>query len=258
MSALLRRHMGALAVLLMLAGLSAPAAAERLVLSVSQDHVRITSNFTGAELVLFGVVEDAVTGPYDVALTVRGPGETAVTWRKSRVLGLWINTQSRTFLDVPSYLAIATSRPATAIAAPDVLRREQIGLERNMFVQRVGPDFADVVADDPYRAAFLRLKGAEGLYDEQPDGVRFLSATAFRATFQVPGRARTGTYEVSAQLFRDGQVVGRASTRFLIQKAGFEAQTAGFAEHHGLLYGLAVALGALAVGFIANLLFRRD
>ncbi|MGU3493194.1 TIGR02186 family protein [Xanthobacteraceae bacterium A53D] len=251
-------RLGVLAALSALILSLTPAAAEKLVLSVSQHDVRITSSFTGAELVLFGVVEGATPGPYDVAVTVRGPQETAVNWRKSRILGLWINTDSRTFVDAPSYLAVATNRPAEAIAAPDVLRREQIGLARNILIQRVGPDFADVVADDPFRVAFLRLKESEGLYGEQPQGVHFLSGTAFRATFQVPGLARTGRYEVAAKVFRDGTLLAEAHTAFTIQKAGFEARTAGFAESNGLLYGLAVVAGALLVGFVANLMFRRD
>lgn len=248
---------GILLVLALLFG-AAPAAAERLVISASQPDVRITSNFTGAELVLFGVAEGTSPGPYDVAITVRGPQETAVTWRKSHILGIWLNTDSRTFLDTPSYLAVATNRPATAIASAEILRREQIGLARNILIQRVGPDFADVVPDDSFRAAFLRIKASEGLYEEQPEGVRFLSDTAFRATFALPGRARPGRYEVSAKLFRDGAMLAQAHTTFTIQKAGFEASLAEFAERDGLLYGLAVAAGALLVGFAANLLFRRD
>lgn len=235
-----------------------PAAAERLVISASQPDVRITSNFAGAEVVLFGVAEDTHPGPYDVAVTVRGPQETAITWRKSHLLGIWLNTDSRTFVDTPSYLAVATNRPATAIASPEILRREQIGLARNILIQRVGPDFADVVPDDTFRAAFLRIKVAEGLYGEQPEGVRFLSEAAFRATFVLPGRARPGRYEVSAKLFRDGALLAQAHTAFTIQKAGFEARLAEFAERDGLLYGIVVACGALLVGFAANLLFRRD
>lgn len=234
------------------------AGAEQLVLSPSQPLVRISSNFAGVELVLFGVVEGATPGPYDVAITVRGPQETAVTWRKSRLLGLWINTDSRTFVDTPSYLAVATSRPAAQIASAEVLRREQIGLSRNIFIQRVGPDFADVVADDPFRAAFLRTKESEGLYEEQPEGARFLSPSAFRATFALPGRARTGRYEVAAKLFREGALVAEAHSGFEIRKAGFEAQIARFAENDGFLYGLTVVATALAVGFGANVVFRRD
>ena len=73
----------ALATMLM----SARAGAETLVTSLSTHYVRITANFTGADLVLFGAVErDARTvarrGGYDVIVTVTGPRQTFVTRRR--------------------------------------------------------------------------------------------------------------------------------------------------------------------------------
>lgn len=252
----------ALGLLLCLAGLFAGGAAraERLVLSVSQPQVLITSNFTGADLVLFGVVEDQTPSPdpYDFAVTVRGPQETFVTWRKSRVLGLYVNTDSRTFVDSPAVLAVATNRPADRIADPAVLRREQVGISRNIFVQKVGSDFADVVPDDPFRLAFLRIKAADGLYVEEPNGVTLLSPSVFRTSFHIPASAPVGVYDVTVKLFRDGQMLTEASTSVTVRKDGYGQQLAAFAEDHGWLYGLSVAFGALVVGFCANILLRRD
>ncbi len=240
--------------------LASAARAERLVLSVSQPQVLITSNFTGADLVLFGVVEDRAPGdaPYDLAVTVRGPQETFVTWRKSRVLGIYVNTDSRTFVDCPAVLAVATNRPADQIADAAVLRREQIGLSRNIFLQRVGSDFADVVPDDPFRLAFLRIKAANGLYVEEPHGVTLLSPSVFRTSFHIPASAPVGTYEVSVKLFREGQMLTEAHTSVTVRKDGYGQELAAFSETHGWLYGLSVALGALLVGFCANILLRRD
>jgi hypothetical protein len=57
-----------------------PATAERLVASLTNHHVMITSNYTGVELVLFGSVEgDGATaarhGAYDIVATITGPRE---------------------------------------------------------------------------------------------------------------------------------------------------------------------------------------
>ncbi|MEP9378659.1 TIGR02186 family protein [Aquabacter sp. CN5-332] len=234
--------------------------AERLVLSVSQPEVLIASNFTGADLVLFGVVEGRPPGEhaYDFAVTVRGPQETFVTWRKSRVLGLYVNTDSRTFVDSPAVLAVATNKPAEEIAPPDVLRREQIGITRNIFVQRVGTDYADVVPDDPFRLAFLRIKKADGLYAEEPHGVTLLSPAVFRTSFRIPASAPVGAYEVTVKLFEGGHLLASAVTSVTVRKDGYGQQLAAFAEQRGWLYGFGVALGALFVGLSANFLFRRD
>src|SRR5258707_9433982 len=97
-----------------------PAAAERLVASLSNHRVMVTSNFTGEELVLFGGIEqDGASRPrrsgYDIVVTVAGPRQTTITFRKERMLGIWVNADSRVFEDAPDYLAVLSNRPLDAI-----------------------------------------------------------------------------------------------------------------------------------------------
>lgn len=247
----------------LLAGLVAgPALADRLVLSVSQQKVSISSSFSGAELVVFGVAETGETGAAedapDVVVTVRGPREDFTTWRKAQILGLWVNADSRTFLDVPAFLTVLSNRPTDDMASLAVLRREQIGLARNIFVQRVGSDFADVVPTDPFRTAFLRLQSSQGLYEENPGGVTFLAPRVFRTEVRIPGAAPIGRYRIEVKLLRNGLISATEEAYFDVQKIGFEQRVAEFALNDALLYGLAVALGSLVVGFIANILFRKE
>src|SRR5439155_21569064 len=118
---------------LALVALITPAAAERLVTSLSNHRVEVSSNFTGDVLVLFGGIEqDAASRPrrggYDLVVTVTGPPQTMVTFRKDRVLGIWVNVDSRVFENAPSYLAVLANRPLDAIASAETLRRLQLGL----------------------------------------------------------------------------------------------------------------------------------
>lgn len=230
---------------------------DRLVISVSQPQVRITSTFTGAELVVFGVAETAADAP-DVVVTVRGPNESFVTWRKSRLFGLWVNRDSRTFIDVPAFLSVQSNRPPQEMAPPDVLRVEQIGLSRNVLTQLVGTDYADVVPTDPFRLAFLRTQEAEKLYQEDPQGVTFLAPRVFRANFAIPGRAPIGRYDIAVKLLRDGRVTAQALQHFEVNKSGFEQDVASFSQNDATIYGIAVAVGSLIVGFIGNFLFRKE
>ena len=97
-----------------------PANAERIVSSLATHQVFITSQFIGLDLVLFGSVErDAATvphsGAYDLVVTVTGPKESLVTRRKDRILGIWVNVESRDFIDVPSYLAVLSTRPVRSL-----------------------------------------------------------------------------------------------------------------------------------------------
>lgn len=242
---------------------SAPAAAERLVVSLSNHRVMVTSSFTGVDLVLFANVErDQATLPrrsgYDVVVTVTGPRESRRTRRKERVFGIWVNVESRTFINVPSYLAAISSKPVDAIAGIDTLRRLQVGLSHILLPQRIGPDVADVVHNDPFRMAFLRLKKEHGLYIERPTGVTFLTPTLFRADIPLPANVPFGIYEVDVKLFADGAMVGQSTSALEVIKVGFEQFVADAARDYGLLYGLATAMLALLIGWFASVVFRRD
>jgi len=255
--------LGLLAASCMLGLSGPPAQAERLVTSVSTHRVMVTANFTGDELVVFGAVErDAATVPrrsaYDIVITVVGPRQSVVTFRKERVLGIWVNADSRLFLDAPTYLAVLGSRDFDTITNADTLRRLQIGLNQFQLPQKIGPDTADTVPGDPFRAALVRLRTEHGLYREEPNAVTFLTPTLYRAAIPIPADVPIGTYEVDVKLFADGALIARANSAFEVIKVGFEQFVANAARDHGVLYGLATAMMALFTGWFASVVFRKD
>jgi uncharacterized protein (TIGR02186 family) len=242
---------------------ASPARAERLIASVSNHRVTVTPNYSGEELVLFGSVEKDAQTPanranYDLVVTVSGPRADMVTRRKERRFGIWINTDSRQFLKVPSYLALFSNRPFDAIASPEVQRRQQLGLNNVLLTQRVGPDYADVVPADPFRRAFVRLRSEHGLYRESTSAVTFLTPTLFRTGIPLPGEVPIGTYDVEIKLFADGALVTRTETAFEIVKVGFEQFIATTARQSGFTYGLVTAFMALMTGWMASIVFRKD
>jgi uncharacterized protein (TIGR02186 family) len=260
---MIARALPFVATLTVLAAATVPAAAERLVTSLSQHRIEVTSNFSGEDLVLFGSVErDAATiprrGGYDIVVTVTGPRKTFVTRRKERRLGIWINVDSREFVGVPSFLAVLSNRPIDRIAAPDARRRLQLGLEYSSLPQKVGGHFADVVVDDPFRKAFVRLNAQHGLYHESEHAVTFLTPNLFRAAIPVPASVSVGTYNIDVKLLADGTMVARATSAFEVIKAGFEQVVADAAHQVPFLYGLLTALMALLTGWLASVIFRRD
>jgi uncharacterized protein (TIGR02186 family) len=252
------------AVLMVLMGCGLkPAAAERLVVSLSNHRVPVTSSFVGEDLVLFGTIEPdagkpALRSSYDLVVTVTGPRNTLRTRRKERVLGIWVNVDSREFVRAPSYLTVLSNRPVSEVAHPDILRRLQVGLDNFLLPQRIGADIADTVRDDPFRVAFVRLENQQGLYRESSTAVTFLTPTVFRAAIPLPANVPTGNFSIDVKLFANGTMIAGTNTALEVIKTGIEQYAADAAIDHGFLYGLATALMALFIGWFGSVVFRRD
>ncbi|MBX3523502.1 MAG: TIGR02186 family protein [Xanthobacteraceae bacterium] len=251
------RTKAAIAVALLTAPLFVQIAhAERLVTSLSTHRVLISSNFTGTSLVLFASIEESDAPrdkpkKYDIAVTVRGPAATFVARKKDRILGLWVNYESRSYPNVPSYLAVLTNRPAAEFGPLELQTKYKLGLSFAAFTP-------SIVADEEFRNALVRVKKAEGLFYDEANAVTFLTPTLFRATLPIPATAPIGPYEVDVQVFFNGVLTAQQTTAIEVVKTGFEAFVAHSARENRLDYGLGVAFLAIVVGTLAGLVFRRN
>ncbi|WP_350332824.1 TIGR02186 family protein [Coralliovum pocilloporae] len=244
-----------------------PTASESLIATLSSLEVKIHSQFTGTDIVIFGAIErDAQTvaraDPYDIVAMVEGPRETIVSRKKERVVGLWINRESHTFAGVPSFLSIHSSRPLSDIATDRTLARHQIGLTNRVLIEDVGDTFVIPDADqDPtldHKEAVSRLREKDGLYKQVEGKIEFLNDTIFKTDFFLPGNVKTGPYRVKIFLFRGGVLLDRKEELLTIDKTGFEAWTYEASRDYALYYGIASVLIAIFTGWVGSVVFRRN
>ena len=243
----------ALAVLL-LAGLLAraePARATPLIADLSEHLVAITTGFAGTKVLLFGAIDSAG----DVVVIVRGPDERVVMHRKSRLVGIWVNTASMTFDEAPSFYAIASSRPLDEIAGPAVRARNEMGVD-HLRIELPRAKASENIARE-WRAALIRNKQRENLYSQDLGRVTFLGNQLFRADVYFPANVPTGTYQVQTYLLRDGVVVSAQTTPLIVSKIGAEAEIFDFAHNNSAAYGIIAILIALVAGWLAHVAFRR-
>lgn len=256
------RRLAIIAGLAALFSIAGDAYAERLTVALSTPEVRIDSNFAGAPITIFGVIErDAQTvsrgGKYEIATVVLGPPESVTARRKDRFLGIWANNASETILGAASfYMANATGAVAD-LAADALLRRFQLGLDNIGFSYR-GRVGRNSPAAAEFRDAFVRIKQKEGLYSEKAGGVSFIGDTIFRTTVRIPANAPVGFYQVKAFLFADGAILARTDESFVIVRTGFEQLTFTFAHEDAFIYGIVCVALALFTGWLAGVIFRRD
>jgi uncharacterized protein (TIGR02186 family) len=225
------------------------AAAEPLIADLTPRLIKITTGFTGTEVVLFGATE----GSGDVIAVMRGPERDAVVRRKSRVAGIWINTADVTFTAVPSYYAVLSSRPLDEIAPPAMQALHEIGLA-NLRLGVTGKHSPEEVA--AFRAALIRERQRQGLYADGVGRISFLGERLFRATLVLPAAVPTGDYRIEIFLVRDKAVVSGQTASLRVEQAGLDAEINEFAARWALLYGIIAVIGAGVAGWLASLPFR--
>ena len=240
--------LGALLVLSLLGGGSA-ARAEGLVADLTSHLIAITTGFTGASVVLFG----ATDGPGDVIVAVRGPEREMTVRRKSRVAGIWVNTQQVTFANLPSFYAVAASRPMTDILSPAAAGFYRLGIA-NLKLAASTP--APSVVVDAFRSALERTQQEAGLFVERTGKVDFLGERLFRTTITFPSNVPTGTYLVEIFLVRDKDIVSGQTTPLVVSKVGVDAAVFEFSTRQPGFYGAIAVLTAVVAGWLASLPFR--
>jgi len=224
--------------------------------ALTDEVVQVTSRFTGARIVLYGVVNGLEDGD-DVVVVVRGPRQPMRVMRKQHRFGIWINGAPARFEGAPSYYATASTRPIEDIAPPDQLSRHDVGIQHAPLrsVGDSGAQFAAQIAE--YRRAIVRLKAADGLYSNVPDGVDVLDGGLFRAAVNLPPGSPTGDYHAEVFVFRAGRVAAQYTVQLRVEKVGLERFVYTMAHEHSLLYGLIAVLIASLSGFAAAEAFRR-
>jgi uncharacterized protein (TIGR02186 family) len=244
--------------LLMAAMLGGAAPKPKLVPDVSQRRIDIIYSFTGAELLLFGAIiypDGRVPArPADVVVVIKGPTESILLREKQKIAGMWMNAESARFRSVPSYYAVASSRPLDRIVDPRTAAIYEFGLG-NIQLSPASSALPDV--QKRFEQGLVDLKRRNGLYVEAPGGVEVSEGVLYRARISLPARVPVGNYTAETFLVQDGRVVAAAVRTIAIDRTGFERTVAAFAQSSALAYGLiAVALSVL-LGWLAGVAFRR-
>lgn len=231
---------------------------------VSTRTLSITSGYSGAEILIFGAVENSrqpspEAGTYDIVVVVEGTPKPTVVRKKSRAGGIWINTQSQRFASMPSYYAIATTRPLDEIADSPLLDRLEIGFAhvRMAPISLTRASGLNQQEIDAYKEAVVRLKQKENLYKLSEYGVTFVGRSVFRSTIALPPHVPIGPLTARVYLFREGQLLSQFKSRVTMEREGIEKYLHYAALRHPVLYGISAVLIAAAFGFAASTAFRR-
>jgi uncharacterized protein (TIGR02186 family) len=229
-----------------------------LVPDISARQVQIRYSFTGAQLLLFGAIVypggRAPSRPADIVVVLRGPVEPILVREKQKIAGIWMNADSNRFRSAPSFYAVASSRPISALVDERTAAIYELGLDSLQLSPGGG---ALPEKERRFEAGLLDLRKREGLYSQNSRGVEISNRVLYRATITIPSQVPVGTYTAETFLIDRGKVLAAATRDIQIDKSGFERFVALAARRHEFLYGLTAVLLSLALGWAAAAVFRR-
>jgi len=236
---------------------------EKVEADVSTRSIKVTSGFTGTEIIVFGSVDNsrqpsAEAGYYDVAVVIEGAALPLIARKKSNVAGLWVNTYAARFESVPSYYAIASTRPIEEIAEASVLEQNAIGLD----YVRLSPTAKSAIETPPpdlkaFKEAVVRIKQKEGLFIKEDYAVAFIGRSLFRSSIALPANVPVGPLSARVYLFREGELLSSFVTRVRLEREGVELWLYQFAMAQPALYGVFAVVVAVGAGLLASAGFRR-
>ncbi|WP_432201020.1 TIGR02186 family protein [Erythrobacter sp. W53] len=221
-----------------------------LVPEVSQKEVQVRQGFTGTELLLFGAILDprgrAAGEQYDIIVVLKGPSEPIRLREKERFAGIWVNAESSDFRSVPSFFAVASSRPITDIVDEKIAAIFEFGTR---YIQLSPSGVIDPEEQQRFAAGLVDLKTRQELYKEEIGGVQISEQVLYQARISLPSNVSTGTYTAETFAISRGRVIASALAEVEVKKVGFERLVEDSAQNTSLLYGLLAVALSIAMGW---------
>ena len=237
--------------------LATPAAAQNLVLGLSESEVAITTTFDGSDILVFGAIkhESAVTqeAKLDLIVTVKGPDQATKVYRKDRRFGIWVNAATVEVDAAPSFYAIETTRPIADILGEEADRYYEITLPRVIKPSAEGHGDNDVAL---FTEALMRIRQDANKYQLREWDAALIDNTLFRTDVELPANLVEGAYEVSVFLLKDKKVISTYSTVLDVRKAGLERWMYNLSRQQPFYYGILSLIIAISAGWGASAIFR--
>jgi uncharacterized protein (TIGR02186 family) len=227
-----------------------------LVAEASTHEVAVRQGFTGAELLLYGAIltpqGSRAAQDYDIVVVLEGPTRPLILREKRKIAGMWVNADSTTLRSVPSYYALASTRPIKDIVDERTAAIYEMGLNA---LQLSPSGSIDPAQQAHFADGLVKVMGKTGLYRQDNHAVTVNGQVLYQARIALPSRVLTGTYVADVFAVRQGRVVASAETRIEVVKQGFEKAVADFSRHYAFVYGLLAIGVSLFMGWLAGRVF---
>ena len=220
--------------------------ARPMITDLSERDIKINAKFSGKDILLYGARVEAG----DIVVVIRGPARDYLVRKKEDIHGMWINTESVQFKNIPELYQVASSADLKDLGNDQLLQKLGIGFETI--------DFSAKDKDSGKFAAALKERMAsDKLFDFNVINLPFLEGTLFRLHIIFPAKIHDGVYTAEIYSFNDGVLSGMQSIPIKAERAGLEAFIYDMAHQHKIFYGIGAVIIASLTGVVAGRYFRK-
>ena len=219
---------------------------------ISENNIKIETNFIGKEVIIFGILND----DQETIMTIKGPEKNALIQKKERILGFWFNTKKITYNQIPSIFFIASSNEIEDILPPSTIIKEELSFDYLLENKTSQRNFISDISLDTWKSNFVRIKKNKNLFKEYE--IENIDNKLFQTRIFFPAKSIPGEYKVNVYQIKDNLILNNKEKVITLKKSGIGNQIYNFAHKNAAAYGLFAIIFAVLSGFLAATLFRRS
>ena len=218
---------------------------------ISENNIKIETNFIGKEVIIFGILND----DQETIMTIKGPEKNALIQKKERILGFWFNTKKITYNQIPSIFFIASSNEIEDILPTSTIIKEELSFDYLLENKTSQRNFISDISLDTWKSNFVRIKKNKNLFKEYE--IENIDNKLFQTRIFFPAKSIPGEYKVNVYQIKDNLILNNKEKVITLKKSGIGNQIYNFAHKNAAAYGLFTIIFAVLSGLLAATLFRR-
>ena len=219
---------------------------------ISENNIKIETNFIGKEVIIFGILNDN----QETIMTIKGPEKNALIQKKERILGFWFNTKKITYNQIPSIFFIASSNEIEDILPTSTIIKEELSFDYLLENKTSQRNFISDISLDTWKDNFVRIKKNKNLFKEYD--IEKIDNKLFQTRIFFPAKSIPGEYKVNVYQIKNNLILNNKEKIITLKKSGVGSQIYHFAHKNAAAYGLFTIIFAIISGFLAATLFRRS
>ena len=218
---------------------------------ISENNIKIETNFIGKEVIIFGILND----DQETIMTIKGPEKNAVIQKKERILGFWFNTKKIIYNEIPSIFFIASSNNIKDILPASSIIKNELSFNYLLENKTSQRNFISDVSLEAWKNNFVRIKKSKNLFKEY--SIEKIDNKLFQTRVFFPAKSIPGEYKVNVYQIKNNLILNNKEKIITLKKSGIGNHIYNFAHNNAAAYGLFAIIFAILSGFLAATLFRR-